>query len=119
MSEPESPTRKGNAQIKIKIMANRKLDGNCRACATPWQDTDFRKTIPNQAMTPNQIKELADKGIPVSGQNASALYDEKTAGWNLDPIFERGADICQLWEIEKAAQRRVMAAKKRDAMRFR
>ena len=118
MFEPESPTRKGNAQ-KINIMANRRLDGKCRTCATPWKDTDFRKTIPNQAMTPQEIQKLADRGIPVSGQNLNAVYDSATAGWKLDPIFERGADICQLWETEKAAQRRVLAAKKRDAMRFR
>lgn len=100
-------------------MANRRLDGKCRTCSTPYKDTDFKRTLPDQAMTPAQIKALADRGIPVSGQNMSAVYDPETAGWKIDPIFERGADVCQLWETEKIAQRRVLNAKKRDALNFR
>lgn len=91
----------------------------CRTCSTPYSTNDIQRTIPDLAMTPQQVKALADRGVPVSGQNMAAIYEPDTAGWKIDPIFERGADVCQLWERERIARKNVLNARKREIQMLR
>lgn len=90
---------------------------NCKACNTPYKSSDVKRTIPGLSLTPAQIKQMADRGIPISPRGMQEFYNSEK-GWYVDPIFRRGADINQLWEMEKNAQARVLSARKRDVLKY-
>lgn len=98
-------------------MARRIMTSEGRVCDTPYSDNDKKKTIPGLAMTPAQVKQLAERGIPVSTAGMQEFYDADK-GWRIEPMFARGADICQLWEMEHNAQSRVLSARKKDIARY-
>lgn len=98
-------------------MAKRIMTSVCRTCHTPYTSNDVKRTIPGLAMTPQQVKELAERGIPVSARGVQEFYNEET-GWYVEPMFRRGADINQLWEMEKTAQARVLSARRRDVSKY-
>lgn len=99
---------------------NRRLSaGNERFATCKCTIDDFKRTIPDLAMTPQQVKSLADRGIPVSTTGMQQIYDANDDSWRIEPMLKRGADICQLWEMEKSAQRRVLNARRKDATMFR
>ena len=98
-------------------MARRIMTSVGRTCSTPYTENDKKKTLPGLAMTPAQVKQLAERGIPVSTAGMQEFYDGEK-GWRVEPMFARGADICQLWEMEQAAQNRVLSARKKDISRY-
>ena len=66
-------------------------------------DKDFARTVVDAAITPRQIAELAERGIPISPQ----AVEREVRGnndWNIDPIFKRGMDMATAWELERTAQ---------------
>lgn len=98
-------------------MARRIMTSVGRTCSTPYTQKDKKKTLPGLAMTPAQVKQLAERGIPVSTAGMQEFYDGEK-GWRVEPMFARGADINQLWEMEHVAQSRVLSARKKDINRY-
>lgn len=76
-------------------------------------DTDFRRTVQDGAITPVQIKELAERGIPVSPQNVEREIHGR-GDWNLEPMFRRDMDAATAWEMEQRAKAELKTAIKRD-----
>ena len=50
-----------------------------------WRE-DEDKTIPNLALTPAQMLDMAEHGIPISNGNLAQLYDDGTVNpsWEID-----------------------------------
>lgn len=67
-------------------------------------ETDFAQTVQGAAITPRQIAELADRGIPVTPQ-AVEREIQGNSEWFVEPMFRRGMDMAKAWEMEQNAQR--------------
>lgn len=99
-------------------MAKRIFTSSGKTCDCVFSPLrDKKQTIPGLAMTPSQVKQLADRGLPVSTPNMQEFYSDST-GWSVEPMFQRGADICQLWEMEQIAQAKVLSARRKDIARY-
>ena len=55
----------------------------------------------NLSLTPSQIAEMTKKGIPVSTQSLQGIYETPTQGHDVDPIYQRGVDMNDLWNAQK------------------
>lgn len=70
---------------------------------------DWQRTQDNLAITPAQVKELTDRGIPVSSQNVNFLESGSDVNsWSIEPQFRREMDMATAWEMEKNASRKVL-----------
>jgi hypothetical protein len=101
-------------------MANRVLSAQLRpvSCKVDVR-RDMEVTKPGLAVTPTQIKELTDRGIAVNLPNANQFLEGNSSGsWEVDPVFKRNADMCELWEIEQTAKNKIIKAHKVDKKRF-
>ena len=52
------------------------------------------------AVTPSQMMELTNRGVPISPSNLGVIYDEGTSNLDFEPTMEnlRGIDITDMWE---------------------
>lgn len=72
-------------------------------------DKDWQRTQNDLAITPAQVKELTDRGIPVAAQNVPFLESGSDVNsWTVEPQFRREMDMATAWEMEKAASRKVL-----------
>lgn len=99
-------------------MANRKINPVVKTCyCTLLDDRDKLVTKPHLAMTPQQCKELTDRGIAVSLPNSQFLDGEST-GWDVDPSFRRDSDLVSTWEIENQSKSKLIRAHKTDKKKY-
>ena len=99
-------------------MANRKLNPLIKTCSCSLCDErDKLVTKPHLAMTPQQCKELTDRGIAVSLPNSQFL-DGESNGWDIDPSFRRDSDMISTWETETQAKSKLILAHKNDKKKF-
>lgn len=79
-------------------------------------DNAFQKTQNNLAVTPSEIKELTNRGIPVNTTNASMFIEGTSSqgGFCLAADEIRGADIADVWNASRDAQERLVKAHKND-----
>lgn len=96
-------------------MAKRVFTSNGRTVSCRCVN-EVKRTIPGLAMTPSQVAEMAARGIPVSTQSAPDMYDEvqNPSNFEVEPLFKRGADINQIWELSQDARDKFVQARKRD-----
>lgn len=71
---------------------------------------DFERTKPGLAITPEQVKEMTLRGIPVSAQNVGFIETSGNGSWTVDPQFRREMDMATAWQMEKESTRKVMQA---------
>lgn len=69
---------------------------------------DFERTKPNLGLTPQQVAEMAKRGIPVSPMNVNFIDVNGDASWSIEPQFRRDMDMATAWEMEKASQRKAL-----------
>lgn len=67
----------------------------------------------NLSLTPSQIAEMTKKGIPVSTQSLQGIYETPTQGHDVDPIYQRGVDMNDLWNAQKRVQTKVRNIKQK------
>lgn len=107
----ESPPGRPNKFLKFlnfTLMArNTKPDYKCVECNFDIQK-DFERTKPNLGLTPQQVAEMAKRGIPVSPMNVNFIDVNGDASWNIEPQFRREMDMATAWEMEKASQRKAL-----------
>lgn len=101
-------------------MAKRKMIATNEFAYCPLSDDNqFPITIPGQAMTPSDIKSLADRGIAVSTQmsntTSAEIIDE---GFFVDPIYRRDSDANTLWNLERTTRARFAEAQRKDKYRY-
>lgn len=106
---------------KIVIMAVRTLNPVGLRTASCKCVNEVKRTIEGLAMTPQQIAEMAQRGVPISPQNMQGYYDGMAGdnNWRVEPMFRRGADINQLWEMEQTARQRILSARKKEIIKYR
>lgn len=100
-------------------MAKRVLNseiGTCRCVVDEYKDKEITK--PHLAMTPQQVKELTDRGIAVSLPNGQFLDGESNEGWSIDPAFKRDADLPSTWELETLSRSKLIRAHRADKKKF-
>lgn len=107
----ESPPGRPDKFLKFlnfTLMArNTKPDYKCVECNFDVQK-DFERTKPNLGLTPQQVAEMAKRGIPVSPMNVNFIDVNGDASWNIEPQFRRDMDMATAWEMEKASQRKAL-----------
>lgn len=79
-------------------------------------DTDFCRTVQDGAITPAQIKELAERGIPISPQSVEREIHGR-GDWTLEPMFRREMDAATAWEMEQRAKAELKSVIKKDKAR--
>lgn len=92
---------------------------NVDVCDCVLSDADKSVTQPHLAMTPQQVKELTDRGIPVSLPAQQFLdSDSDSSSWSVDPVFQRDNDINTAWEKEQLSRSKLIKAHKNDKKRY-
>ena len=83
---------------------------------------DYEITKPNLSLTPQNIKDLTDRGIAVNLPNEKQFLEgdsiSTAKSWDIEPVFKRGSDMCQLWELEQVSKNKVLKAHKVDKRKF-
>ena len=81
---------------------------------------DYEITKPN--LTPQNIKDLTDRGIAVNLPNEKQFLEgdsiSSAKSWDVEPVFKRSADMCELWELEQVSKNKVLKAHKVDKRKF-
>lgn len=82
-----------------------------RTCKALRNDQD-KPVQSDLALTPAQMADLAEKGIPISTANAQLAYEDGTRSATFDiPIEERrGIDIADVWNTQQDARDKVVNA---------
>lgn len=104
-------------------MAKRILKAQLRPCTCKLQTgVDYEITKPGLALTPQNIKELTDRGIAVNLPNEKQFLEgdaiSAAKSWDVEPVFKRSADMCELWELEQVSKNKVLKAHKIDKRKF-
>lgn len=70
------------------------------------------------AMTPSQMFDMAQRGLPITTQNLGVTYDEGYSNLDFTPPaeFRRGVDLGDLYEMRMDAKSKLR--KNRDAGKF-
>ncbi len=67
---------------------------------------DFERTKPNLGLTPQQVADMAKRGIPVSPMNVNFIDVNGDASWNIEPQFRRDMDMATAWGNGKKLPKR-------------
>lgn len=86
----------------------------------PKRHEDELPVYGNLAVTPKQMLEMSEKGIPISGQNLSMLPSDGSTNPGFDIPAEqlRGVDPAELWENSQIIKQRAKRAHDTDRKRF-
>lgn len=69
---------------------------------------DFLVTRPGLAVTPRDMLNMAERGIPVSAQNSDMFFDGHTnPSWDVPLDARRGTDIAEMWEFRQTVKNKV------------
>lgn len=93
-------------------MFTEKISKNsCKFCSCKVRDS-FMPTRPGLAYSPAKMMELAERGIPVSGQSVGAFFDGVAAPtWEVPLERARGVDIADVWQAQAEARNKLHKAK--------
>lgn len=92
-----------------------------RKCITPLKfydysfdsSRDWMRTVQDGAITPSQIKDLAERGIPVTPQAVEREIHGR-GDWNIEPMFKRDMDAATAWEMEQRAKAELKGRIRKD-----
>lgn len=92
-----------------------------RKCITPLKfydysfnpSRDWMRTVRDGAITPSQIKELTERGIPVTPQAVEREIHGR-GDWNIEPMFKRDMDAATAWEMEQRAKAELKGRIRKD-----
>lgn len=103
----------------MKTYKNRNLSYPKRS-TSPKRRDDELPVYGNLVVTPAEMMNMADKGIPISAQNMSYLPadGEKNPSWDLPLDRLRGVDPAQMWEESQVIKQKAKLAHDRDRARF-
>lgn len=67
------------------------------------------KTQPGLAVTPSEMLEMAEAGIPINSINAESFYDDGRRSLDVEPPIDRrrGVDIGDLWENDMEIRKKM------------
>lgn len=97
-------------EYTIKKLSSRPVPSGCTNDTEPYVYTEQ-----NIAVTPSQIQQMVERGIPVSPSNASAFIDGVINPSFDVPIEERrGVDVVDVWDASQDAKRQLIKAHLKD-----
>lgn len=92
--------------ILSRLKNQKQVLSKCKYCATD------KVVSQGLAITPADVEELTNKGIPVSISNAPwEGQDLEKGDFNIDPMFRRDVDRNTLWETSQEAKGRILKAR--------
>lgn len=64
------------------------------------------------ALTPSQMMDMQDKGIPITTQNLGVTYDDgySSLDFNVPLEYQRGIDMADLWEARENSKKKMRKA---------
>lgn len=82
-----------------------------RTCSVSRDEND-KPVVNGLALTPAQMAELAERGIPISTANAQLAYEDGDRSSSMDVQIEdrRGVDMADVWNAQQDARNRVKQA---------
>lgn len=100
-------------------MCTRKFIYPMQFATCVYTDKTYERTQPGLAMTPSEVKNLADRGIPVTLPSPSTQPAESIdQGFFVEPMFRRSVDVNDLWQLQNDTKRKIANAHKRDVSAF-
>lgn len=78
------------------------------------ESVKIAEVIPNQAVTPAMMLEMAKQGIPISADSAGAITGEINPSWHLPTDKLKHVDPAELWQEQQTIRQKVRMAHKRD-----
>lgn len=82
-------------------------------------DDGFEKVVPGLSVSPSQMALMAEKGIPITAQLSDAFVDGVSNPPFDIPIEDRrGIDVNAVWNAQKDARKRIIAAHKADKQAY-
>ena len=79
---------------------------------------DESTTIEGCSYTPQQLSDMAEKGIPVTSQNNTALQSHQGhqgSSWDIPLEQQRGTDISDLWLAQRRSRSSLAQAYQADS----
>lgn len=78
-------------------------------------DNGFEKVVPGLSVSPSQMAQMSEKGIPITAQMADTFFDGVSNPSFDMPIEDlRGVDVNAVWNAQKDARKRIIDAHKAD-----
>lgn len=66
------------------------------------------------SLTPSQMLEMTQKGVPIAARNLSAIVDNVSDNdFDISPEYRRGVDISELYEAHEDARKKARGVLKR------
>lgn len=64
------------------------------------------------ALTPSQMQNMSERGVPVSSQNLEGVYfdGDTRPSWDIPLDSQRGVDVATMWQRRKDIQAKLRAA---------
>lgn len=92
----------------------------CRSARTAHIiDNGFEKVTPGLSVSPTQMAIMAERGIPITAQMADTFFDGVSNPSFDMPIEDlRGIDVNAVWNAQKDARKRLIAAHKADKQAY-
>lgn len=95
---------------------------------------EFRKNLPircydssecvyvqsHLAVSPTEMNQMRERGIPIASQvDSTQFYDGDTSpSVSIDPMFRRGVDINDAWNLQEASKRKLNSAYVNDVKTY-
>ncbi|MDE6089294.1 MAG: hypothetical protein K2G41_01200 [Duncaniella sp.] len=78
-------------------------------------DNGVDKVVPGLSVSPTQMALMAAKGIPISAQMSESFVDGvSNPSFDIPIEDQRGIDVNAVWNAQKDARKRLIAAHKAD-----
>lgn len=90
----------------INLRPWRKPNDVFSVCKRHPEEQDVQNGL---ALTPGQMQEMTNRGIPIAPQNLGVTYEEGSAdlkNYEVSPEYIRGVDIGELWELRESTNKR-------------
>lgn len=98
----------------IKKLSSRPVPSGCTNNTVPYVYTEQ-----NIAVTPSQIQQMVERGIPVSPSNASSFIDGvPNPSFDVPIEHRRGVDVVDVWDASQDAKRSLIQAHLKDKSNY-
>lgn len=82
-------------------------------------DDSFEPVVPNLAVTPAQMSQMAARGIPIAAQSLDSFVDGvSNPSYDLPIESQRGIDVVQVWDAQKSARKKIISAHQTDKVLY-
>lgn len=93
----------------MSFIKNRKSFGTVVSYKRSPKDLKVQNGL---ALTPSQMQNLSERGVPVSSQNLEGVYfdGDTRPSWDVPLDSQRGVDVATMWQRRKDIQAKLRSA---------